>query len=154
MKLAVVTAALFVLTTPMALAQGAKAGDSRQAEEEIRQRLRAWDDAYKNRDTATLSGILADEYRMTNAAGAVLTKAQYLMSVVRAPDASRPMSYVSEDVKVEVSGDTAVVTGHSAVKGRGSAPFLPGKYRFIDRWIRHQGVWKAVSTEASRRESP
>jgi ketosteroid isomerase-like protein len=121
-------------------------------DEEIKARLRAWDLAYQQRDVRILSEMLTDDFTLTDATGAVLTKGAYLMSVVRRPEFDVPPPlYESKDVTVRIEGDTAVVTGRSAVKGRGRgrAQTVAGDYMFTDEWVRQGGVWKARRTRAT-----
>jgi uncharacterized protein (TIGR02246 family) len=133
--------------------KGNKAAQSGNAEQEVRALVREWDEAFQRRDPAALNRILADDFVMTDASGAVLNKMQYLSSVVKAPDISHipQPSPVSDDVTVRVYGDAAVVTGHSTVKGRsrGRGQFLSGQYRFTDVWVKRQGQWQAVATQGT-----
>jgi ketosteroid isomerase-like protein len=122
---------------------------------DIKAQVRAWDQAYQARNVQALSRILADDFTITDAAGAVLTKSAYLMSVVKRPEFDQSAASVeSYDVTVKVDGDKAVVTGRSPVKGRprGKASTVAGNYRFTDEWVRLQGVWKARQSrvEAAR----
>ena len=143
-----------ILTLAMCVVAAAAAMQAAPAlqtpETDIRAQLRAWDQAYETRDTQALSGILADDFTLTDAGGAVLTKAQYMMSIVKTPEFSRVTSWASGDVTVKVTGDKAVVTGRSAVKGRprGKAQAFDGNYLFTDEWVRQAGVWKARRTSA------
>jgi ketosteroid isomerase-like protein len=115
---------------------------------------KAWDEAYMHRDIAAIDGLLADDYVLTDASGAKLTKKEHLMSIVKSPDISREKSWTSENVAVSVSGDSAVVTGESDVKGRprGRAFVMATRYRFTDTWALRNGRWVAVSTKATRIE--
>ena len=151
---AVVVAVLApVAVDPMSYAQ---TNATAPAEQEIRKLLRVWDEAYQQRDVQGLSRILADEFTITDATGAVLTKPQYLMSIVRTPDFARITSYASEDVVVKIDGDTATVTGRSPVKGRprGKGQAFAGNYRFNDTWAKTGGTWKAVATKAAQADKP
>lgn len=141
-------AAILLMLAPLTMQAGA--GVQAASEANIRAQLRAWDQAYEGRDASALGRILTDDFTLTDASGAVLTKAQYLMSIVKAPDFSRVTSWASEDVSVQVNGDKAVVTGRSAVKGRarGKGQALAATYLFTDEWVRQDGVWKARQTRA------
>lgn len=151
MKMMLTVGTFLLLTAPLAMPQ-ARGSVQAPSEEEIRAQLRAWDQAYQARDVQTLGRILADEFTLTDASGAVLTKAEYLMSVVKSPGFNQPASFASQDVTVQIDGDKAVVTGRSAVKGRGrgKAQACAGNYRLTDQWVRQQGTWKAKETRATR----
>jgi ketosteroid isomerase-like protein len=120
-------------------------------ESALRSLLATWDDAYQRRDTVALQALLADDYVLTDAGGAVLDRAQYLSSVVKSPDFAKVESWTSEAVLVRVYGEAAVVTGVSAVKGRprGRAQAFGSRYRFTDVWVRRGGTWKAVATQST-----
>jgi ketosteroid isomerase-like protein len=137
--------------------EAARGGASQQsAEQVIRERLRAWDEAFKQRDVQAIGQFLTDDFKLTDATGAVLTKAEYLMSVVKSPEFGRDIPYASEDVKVVINGNSATVTGRSAVKGRGRgrAQAFAGTYRFTDRWVNQNGTWRAAETRATSVTTP
>jgi ketosteroid isomerase-like protein len=138
-----------MLTLAICSLLGAQAA-TQTPDSDIRAQLRAWDQAYEGRDASALGRILTDDFTLTDASGAVLIKAEYLMSIVKAPDFSRVTSWASEDVSVNVTGDKAVVTGRSPVKGRarGKGQAMAGNYLFTDEWVRQDGVWKARRTTA------
>ncbi len=115
---------------------------------------KAWDRAYRGRDTEGLSRLLADDYVLTDASGARLTKQDYLTSIIRMPDMSRVKSWDSENLDIRVAGQTATVTGESPVRGRprGRGAIVEARYRFTDTWAEREGRWVAVSTTATRIE--
>jgi len=153
-----VVAAMFVLGLSPLAGHGTieRSATAVAADEEIRQLLHAWDEAYRTRDVQGLGRILAEDFTLTDASGSLLNRAQYLMSVVKSPDFSRIRSFASEDVTIQVAGDVAMVTGRSPVKGRspGKGQAFAGNYRFTDRWEKQQGEWKAVATHATRITTP
>jgi ketosteroid isomerase-like protein len=115
---------------------------------------KAWDEAYMRRDIAAIASLLGDDYVLTDVSGRNLTKKEHLMSIVKSPEISRIKSWTSENLDVRVSGDSATVTGESAVRGRpgGRGLVLEGRYRFTDTWALRNGRWVAVSTKATRIE--
>ena len=133
-----------LLVAPFAVLE--VAGPQVAPDEDVKAQLRAWDQAYQVRDVQALSRILADDFTLTDASGAVLTRAEYLMSVVKRPEFNQPAgSLASYDVTVKIDGDNAVVTGRSPIKGRprGKAQTMTGNFFFTDEWVRQQGVWRA-----------
>jgi ketosteroid isomerase-like protein len=117
------------------------------AEDEILQLERDWDEALRLRNAHALNRILADTYTLVDESDVVWTKADYLMSVVKTSDRGRIGPSASEDLTVVVTGDSATVTGRSALKGRprGRAQ-LAATYQFSDTWIKVGGAWQARST--------
>jgi len=117
----------------------------------IRDALRQWDDAFVRRDMEALGRLLAEDFTLTNAAGQVVDRNQYLMSIVKAPDMQQATGG-SEEVQVRVLGETAaVVTGRSPVKGRpgGRALVVPGRYRFTDVYVKRDGRWQAIASHST-----
>lgn len=92
---------------------------------------------------------------LTDASGAVLNRAEYLMSVVKSPEFSRVESYASEDVTLTITGEKATVNGRSKVKGRsrGRGQAVAGDYRFTDTWMKRDGRWQVVASQARRGEN-
>lgn len=141
----VVSSAVFGETSQVSRSQ------SPEAEQQIRALVREWDAAYEERDTVTLNRILADAFVLTDASGAVLNRAQYLMSVIKSPEFSGVQSFMSEDVKVTINGEKAKVTGRSKVKGRprGRGQVFEGHYRFTDTLIKLDGRWQFVASHST-----
>ena len=117
-------------------------------EDSIRQLEREWDEAVRVRNAYALSRILADTYTLVDANGAVMSKADYLMSIVKTPDRGRVASTMSEELDVIVTGDQATVTGRSSLRGRprGRTQLGSEVQEFTDRWIKVNGTWQAVAT--------
>lgn len=153
MKRILIIAVLVVGATTIVLSQaGDKMPDQTKsaAEQELRELIHKWDEGHAQRDTATLARILADDFVYTDASGAVLDRSQYLMTLIKAPDMTQQSSS-SEDLKVRFYGDAAVITGRSSWKGRsrGKGQFINAQYRFTDVWVKRQGSWQAVATQAT-----
>jgi len=145
--LGVAAFAALLIVSGMAV-RGAQGGPADDAA--VREVLRQWDEAFERRDTEALGRILADDFNLTNAAGQVVDRNQYLVSIVKAPDMLQA-SGGSEDVHVRVFGETAVVTGRSPVKGRpgGRALVVPGQYRFTDVYVKRDGRWQAIASHST-----
>jgi hypothetical protein len=50
----------------------------------------------------------------------------------------------SEDVKVRIYGDTAIITSHDTVKGK-----INGHFRHTSIWVKRKGQWKAVGWQGT-----
>ena len=145
--LGVAAFAALLIVSGMAV-RGAQGGPADDAA--VREVLRQWDEAFERRDMEALGRILAEDFTLTNAAGQVVDRNQYLVSIVKAPDMLQA-SGGSEDVHVRVFGETAVVTGRSPVKGRpgGRALVVPGQYRFTDVYVKRDGRWQAIASHST-----
>lgn len=151
MKRLLVIAGLAIAASTFAPGQTKQRGAAQKdnPEQELRERLREWDAAYSRRDTQSLSRILADDFIYTNAFGAVLNKAQYIMATIKAPDMTLETSASSEDVRVRVYGETAVVTSSGKQRGQPLNRDPAVRYRYTDVWVRQQGRWQAVASQAT-----
>jgi len=145
--LGVAAFAALLIVSGMAV-RGAQGGPADDAA--VREVLRQWDEAFERRDMEALGRILAEDFTLTNAAGQVIDRNQYLVSIVKAPDMLQAAGG-SEDVHVRVFGETAVVTGRSPVKGRpgGRALVVPGQYRFTDVYVKRDGRWQAIASHST-----
>jgi hypothetical protein len=59
-----------------------------------------------------------------------------------------------EDVKVRVYGDAAVASGRITVNGRIGTHDIIGQDRFLTVYVKRQGRWQQVATQAARIARP
>ena len=137
MKQILVIALVVVVLSSLALGQTKRSSRSSHrrtsgvsVEPELRKLEREWFEAMVPQDTATLGRILADDYISTNADGTVLNKEQAL---ARIKAGGLPVkSYTTDEVKVRVYGETAVITGHSVWNGQ-------TEIRHTEMWVTRRG---------------
>lgn len=153
----IITVALSYLTlgqeqskspAPGAAAASRQSGQSRRAELALRQIETEILEILVKGDTAALDRIWADEYRFTAPDGRIVDKATYLALLQ-----SGSLKYESlklEDVKIHVYGDTAVAAGRVTVKGRIGTHDIIGQDRFLTVYVKRQGRWQQVATQAAR----
>jgi ketosteroid isomerase-like protein len=151
-----VVAGLIIAGASLALTQmknnaGVPSGND---EQELREKLRAWDEAYRGRDIEALSRILADDFLFTSASGALINKMQYLSATIKAPDMTLESFVGSEDVKVRLYAEAAVVTSRGAHRGPPLIRDPAARYRLTDVWVKQQGRWQAVASQATRVQQP
>jgi ketosteroid isomerase-like protein len=108
----------------------------------------AWATAAVKADGAALEKIYADEYLFTDEEGLVWNKTQDIANVTSG--AYKPASYKFDDMKVRIYGDTAVVTGRNMVKATYKDKDISGPYRFTDVFVKRDGRWQCVATQAVR----
>ena len=96
--------------------------------------------AFARDDKATFERLVTDDLTMTHSSGEVANKAE-LMAVMRPSTPERPLPALStEDVKVRVYGDAAVMTGRLVETARdGRRVFV---LRFTNTYIRQKGRWR------------
>lgn len=113
-------------------------------EDEVRQVEWEWGVAFERKDLATLDRLMADEYILTDPLGNVRSKAESLAALTT--NEVNFESTESDDVKVRINGDTAVVTGRSRFRGRYKGWSMSGQYQYTDVLVKRRGVWKAVGS--------
>lgn len=50
----------------------------------------------------------------------------------------------SDNIRVSVNGDTAIVTARSRFRGRYKGWSMAGCYQYTDVFVKRKGVWRAV----------
>ena len=99
--------------------------------------------AIKNKDAATLEPLLADDFIYRTHFGAEAPKAEFLKSIASFP--VEILAIRGEELKVNVYGDTAVLTGVQIAEARapeGTAE--ESAVAFTDVFVRLEGRWLMV----------
>src|SRR3989442_1642078 len=82
--------------------------------------------AKSHKDVAQLERLLTDEFMLTNPAGFVANKSEYLDGVKA--DSATYESVTNSDQVVSIYDNAAIVTGSTVVKGRYHRCSQPGRY--------------------------
>ena len=140
------TVVLFLSAGGFALGQVRNLANSKDVRElkEIQQRLiKAWVD----KDRSTIDSLLAADWRVTDPAGQVLTKAQVMKEL---ETGERKLESGSiDDVDVRLFGAVAVVTGRTHATGSYQGNTVTVKLRFTDVFVKRRGQWQAVASQAT-----
>ncbi|HYE15357.1 MAG TPA: nuclear transport factor 2 family protein [Pyrinomonadaceae bacterium] len=119
-----------------------------QRDEEVLEALvREWANAVVHRDLDKLDRIQANDFK-GSAQGKDFNKR--MLREALQTRAMEVAAWTIEDVKVRVTGNTALVTGRSTLS---NAKFMgqdySGEYEWSDRFVRQRdGTWRAVSSHA------
>jgi hypothetical protein len=106
-----------------------------------------WVEALAKADTTALEPILADTYVDTDEQSHRSDK-KGVLSVLKSGDLKIESIKLS-DMKVEVYGFAAVVTGSAVQKGTFKGQPLPANVIFTDTFIKRNGKWTAVASHRS-----
>jgi ketosteroid isomerase-like protein len=128
------------------------AAQTANPEQALLQLERDWEQANGKNDTAALEHILAAEFVSTDSDGRLTTRAE--MFARRKSGAVKFTAFTQDDYKVRVTGDTAIVTGRSTIKGIRDGKNLSGQERWTDVFVRRNGGWQAVASHSSRIATP
>ncbi len=128
--------------------------DISDTEEEAIQKItrlnKEWDEAYPKADVVAMERILAPEFRSTGPDGIVSTKSDLIGGVRSGKTVVK--SALSDDLKITVFQNTAVVTGRWTANGVDNGKAWSGAHRFTDTWILQGGHWQVLADHWSKIE--
>jgi ketosteroid isomerase-like protein len=130
------------------LAPFAKAQMKGDGESEIRELERQRFRAMERVDVATLNRILSDDLIYTHANGLRHTKAE-LIGVLGSGD-MKYESITTDDVRVRIFTETAVVTGRALIKIKAHGEEQSFKLCYLDVYVKQEGRWQMVAWQSSR----
>jgi len=158
MKRMLAVAALTMAASSLALGQmtGKKANYANQKVDNVEQAVMQLEEelrvAITKGDMKAYGRLVGDDYVYTNQDAVVRTKAQ----MVSAYD-SGSLKYESakfDEIKVHAYKDTAVVTGRNTAKGKDNGKDFVGQFRYTRVYVKRQGTWQLVATQATRIPEP
>jgi ketosteroid isomerase-like protein len=117
---------------------------SAKAEETIIGLERKWAAAIVKRDVATLNELIADDFTGTSWGGDTYSKTKAVEDIEFKVYVAESVDL--EGIKVNVFGDTAVVTLSQVEKSKYDKKEGSGRYGYIDVWVKRNGLWQAVSS--------
>ncbi len=123
-------------------------GPDYNVKKELRNLVRAWDEATVKGDAATLDGLLAVEFAFVGGEN----KSRYLEFIKSKSSDSIVESAVSDDLQIEVYGDAAIVTGLDTIKGSTKGRAYVQRWLFMDVWVKRAGRWQCVKTYSNLAE--
>lgn len=109
-------------------------------------RERQYSSALLHGDVRLLAGVLADTFVDTSASGVLHDKQQLLALVAHQPP---PASILETQRRIQVYGDTAVVTVRFEVHGSDRGKPYKFSGRATDVWIHRAGRWLCVAAHSS-----
>lgn len=113
----------------------------------LRDLVRQWDEASVKGDAATLDRLLADEFTFVGG----VRKSAYLESVKAKSADTYVESAVSDEIQVQIYGNTAVVTAVDTIKGKSRGQPYENKYLYMDVWVKRSGRWQCVKVYSALR---
>lgn len=113
-------------------------------EEKLIQMDKAWTSAELKGDKKAAGALVADDYVGTTQRGEIENKAQYIASVVPNADMVK-----SDDYKITIYGNTAIMTHRAMVEGVRNIQF-----RSTHIWMKRSGKWLIVAHHGSQISPP
>jgi ketosteroid isomerase-like protein len=109
---------------------------------------KAWNQAYKLRDTKAIGAILDDNIVIINDDGSLQSKAEFLAEV-SAAKSSDEQQVSPESLTVHMNGDVGIATGTFRTKETQEGKSHSKRDRFVDTWVRRGDNWVCVSAAAA-----
>ena len=107
-----------------------------------------WDRAMVGNDADAIGAFMADDWVIVGSDGRIGEKAAFL-ALVKSGDLAHDVM-TSEDFRVRVYGDTAVVTARGVSGGRYRGQAFREEERSSSVFVRQEGRWRCVLTHLSR----
>ncbi len=109
----------------------------------------SWNEAELRNDPMAVRLLVADDFLITQPDGSQMDKKQFLASI---QDKSTHYDLlVSQDFKVRVAGQTAIVTGKYHEKGNSNGKHFDRWGYFTDTWILSSSTWRCIASHDSLR---
>lgn len=114
------------------------------AEKEIRELEQAMAAAAERGDAQVIMRLLAATFFAIDASGTELSTADVLARLK--PEGYGVESLRHENVRVRLSGDTAVVTAHTELRATYKGADVSGRYPYVRVWQRQRAGWRVLLT--------
>ncbi|MFL6467887.1 MAG: nuclear transport factor 2 family protein [Pyrinomonadaceae bacterium] len=121
-----------------------------RAEAELMQIEREIGDANVRRDRAFFERLEAEEFIFTDSGGGLTTKAEDVGSFDKPAGETKLASYVPDEMKVSIYGNTAVVAGRVTSTYKSPKGEAVVRSRFTDVFVKTKGRWQIVAGHSSR----
>ena len=140
-------------------AQADAGAGAAEAEREVREAVERFGRAFAEADASALGPMLSEDYVHTNWDGAVLDKSGWL-DYVRSRRAElesgalRIDAHTTDDLKVRLYGNVAVVTGRNTTRGERGGEAFTTRIRFTHVWVKVDGGWRRAAFHDSTITEP
>lgn len=122
-----------------------------KAEQQLLQLNQKWADAINKGDAAALDRLFADDIIVTAGNGAIRDKAGEIKDAAGAPDPefSWTQPFATEDVRLRVYQDAAVVTDRAKWGFKYKGQEINNERRYTHTYVKLNGEWKIVAQQTS-----
>jgi ketosteroid isomerase-like protein len=107
----------------------------------------SWNRALETNDTKALDLLLAESFVSIDVDGSMQTKREFLASL-KVSGYQAPAQSITEQSKVDVYGDSAVVYGVFRTQSGRKGKSVTRRERFLDTWVNLNHTWKCVASVA------
>ena len=117
-------------------------------EEQLLKLEKEFAQAIVKNDAEAIGQFLADDWIIVDADGGVIDKSHFL-GVIKSGALTHELME-SDDVRVRVYGDTAVVTALTKTKGKFTGQDFSTQERATDVFVKQDGRWQCVFSQLTR----
>lgn len=144
---------LLVVLSAVGFAQSAdkESSDDRKAKQQVLELNRSWAEAITKADATKLDQLFADDMVVTSGGGQIRDKAGEIKDAAGAPDPDFAWinPFTTEDVRVRIYDDAAVVTGLAKWAFRYKAAEAYQERRYTHVYVKQRGQWRIVAQQVS-----
>ena len=138
---------LFGLATCSAIV-GSRHGVPAQDITQLIRQAHAWDQAIVRKDLAGITGNMTEDFRQIDDDADIETKTSFVAGLMSHKLTINP--YTVEDFEVRLYGDMALLSGRTRMTGHYDGKTFASHYRYIDVYVRTNGVRKIASVQITR----
>ena len=141
--------ALILMAPAQVPAQESAPATGGNAEAELREAVRAYDDALRRADVAAAERFWADEYVFINPRGERVSRAERVTNLGEKRTSFGSLSHAprEEVIRTYMDGKMAVYTTFLTVDGRYGGEAEQGEFRALVVWIHRDGRWQQLATQ-------
>jgi ketosteroid isomerase-like protein len=114
-------------------------------EEEVLKVEKGFADAIAKNDSESIERFVTDDWIIINSDGGIIEKERFL-EVIKSEALTHEVMQ-SDDIRVRVYGDSAVVSALTRSKGKFMEQEFTTHERSTDVFVRHDGQWRCVLTQ-------
>jgi ketosteroid isomerase-like protein len=114
-------------------------------EKEVLKVEKGFADAIAKNDSESIERFVTDDWIIINSDGGIIEKERF-MEVIKSGALTHEMMQ-SDDIRVRVYGDSAVVSALTRSKGKFMEQEFTTHERSTDVFVRHDGQWRCVLTQ-------
>ena len=117
---------------------------TQQAQRELERLENEWAQAVIRRDAAAMRRLVAPGWVYSDESG-IMDREAGIKAFTAGTDTVT--SAGNEQMRVQVYGNTAVVTGILWMRGRGPKGAFLHRYRYTDTWMKGDGRWQCIASQ-------
>jgi ketosteroid isomerase-like protein len=117
-------------------------------QEELLKLEKEFEQAIIKNDAEAIGRFLADDWIIIGPDGGIIDKSRFLGVIKSGALTHETME--SDDIRVRIYGDTAVVTGLTTTKGKYSGQDFTTQERATDVFVKQNGRWQCVLSQLTR----